>query len=108
MRLRTDHLFTLALVALMAAAASRAYDQTGPTNTLPNPYRAIENWAKMPEGRIWGAVSAVGVDPDGQSIWVLERCGAQGYVRPSQMKEGEPFNCDGSKLAPILKFDASG
>src|SRR5262245_54852534 len=24
------------------------------------------------------------------------------------MKEGEPFNCDGSKLAPILKFDSSG
>jgi sugar lactone lactonase YvrE len=107
MRLRTDHVFALVLVALVAAAASSAYEQT-PTNSLPNPYRAIENWAKMPEGRIWGGVSAVDVDRDGQSIWVLERCGAQGFIPPSQMKEGEPFNCDGSKLAPILKFDASG
>src|SRR5262249_49535712 len=27
---------------------------------------------------------------------------------PAQAKEGEPFNCDGSPLAPVLKFDASG
>jgi hypothetical protein len=108
MRRRTGHLFALALVALVAAASS-AYDQTiSPTNSLPNPYRGIENWAKMPEGRIWGAVSAADIDPDGQSVWVLERCGAQGFIPPSQMKEGEPFNCDGTKLAPILKFDASG
>src|SRR6266545_370854 len=88
-RLRTNQLFALSLVALIAAAASSAYDQTGPTNSLPNPYRSIENWAKMPEGRIWGSTSAVDIDPDGQSMWVLERCGAQGFIPPSQMKEGE-------------------
>ena len=107
-RLRTNQLFALSLVALIAAAASSAYDQTGPTNSLPNPYRSIESWAKMPEGRIWGSTSAVDVDRDGTSVWVAERCGAQGFIPPSQMKEGEPFNCDGSKLAPILKFDATG
>jgi hypothetical protein len=107
-RLRTNQLFTLALVALIAAAASSAYDQTGPTNSLPNPYRTIEGWAKMPEGRIWGSTSAVDVDRDGTSVWVAERCGAQGFIPPSQMKEGQPFNCDGTKLAPVLKFDASG
>jgi sugar lactone lactonase YvrE len=62
----------------------------------------------MPEGRVWGSTSAVDIDPDGVSVWVLERCGAQGFIPPSQMKEGVPFNCDGSKLAPVLKFDASG
>jgi streptogramin lyase len=62
----------------------------------------------MPEGRTWGSTSAVDIDPDGVSVWILERCGAQGFIPPSQMKEGEPFNCDGSKLAPILKFDATG
>ena len=30
-RLRTNQLFALSLVALIAAAASSAYDQTGPT-----------------------------------------------------------------------------
>jgi hypothetical protein len=108
MRLRINQLFALALVALIAAAASSAYDQTGPTNSLPNPYRTIESWAKMPEGRIWGSTSAVDIDRDGTSVWVAERCGAQGFIPPSQMKEGQPFNCDGTKLAPVLKFDASG
>ena len=31
-----------------------------PTNSAPNPYRAIENWAKLPEGRIWGSTNARG------------------------------------------------
>jgi DNA-binding beta-propeller fold protein YncE len=109
MRTKPGHVYSLLLVALLATAASTAYDQAvAPTNSLPNPYRSIENWAKLPDGRIWGSTSGVDVDPDGQSVWVLERCSAQGFIPPSQMKEGVPFNCDGSKLAPILKFDASG
>jgi len=101
---------TIAFVfgALVATATSGFAQTVTPTNSLPNPYRAGENWAKMPEGRIWGSTSAVDIDPDGTSVWVLERCGAQGFIPPSQMKEGVPFNCDGSKLAPILKFDATG
>ena len=65
-----------------------------PTNDLPNPYQTIEHWFKMPEGRTWGATSAVDVDRDGKSIWVGERCGAN--------------TCLDSKLDSILKFDASG
>jgi DNA-binding beta-propeller fold protein YncE len=57
---------------------------------------------------VWGSVSAVDIDPDGTSVWIAERCGAQGFIPPSQMREGIPFNCDGSTLAPILKFDPDG
>ena len=60
----------------------------------PNPYRTIEGWAKMPEGRTWGATSAVEIDKDGKSIWVAERCGAN--------------TCLGSDLPVVLKFDPSG
>jgi DNA-binding beta-propeller fold protein YncE len=60
----------------------------------PNPYRTIEGWAKMPEGRTWGATSAVDVDKDGRSIWVAERCGAN--------------SCLGSDLPVMLKFDETG
>lgn len=60
----------------------------------PNPYRTIEGWAKMPEGRTWGATSAVDIDKDGASVWVAERCGAN--------------SCLGSDLPVVLKFDASG
>jgi streptogramin lyase len=48
----------------------------------------------MPEGRTWGATSAVEIDPDGKSIWVAERCGAN--------------SCAGSNLPAVLKFDESG
>jgi DNA-binding beta-propeller fold protein YncE len=60
----------------------------------PNPYRTIEGWAKMPEGRKWGATSAVDVDKDGKSIWVGERCGAN--------------SCLSSDLPVVLKFDEHG
>jgi sugar lactone lactonase YvrE len=59
-----------------------------------NPYRPVPDWAQMPAGRTWGATSAVDVDPDGRSIWVAERCGAN--------------SCVSSDLPAVLKFDASG
>jgi streptogramin lyase len=77
----------LVLAAVVTSAQS-------PANDLPNPYRTIEHHFKMPEGRTWGATSAVDVDKDGRSIWVGERCGAN--------------TCLGSTLPPILKFDESG
>jgi DNA-binding beta-propeller fold protein YncE len=95
------------LVAVLVAAATEAYSQvSAPTNSAPNPYHAVENWAKMPEGRTWGSTSGVAIDPDGTSVWVAERCGA--FAPPSLMKPGTPFACDGSNLPPILKFDSSG
>ena len=93
----------------VAVVSTVAFSQgVAPMNSLPNPYRAVENWAQLPDGRVWGAVSAVDIDPDGSSVWVAERCGAQGFVPLARWKEGTPFNCHGSKLDPILKFDASG
>src|SRR3989441_7794288 len=75
--------FTLAGAVVAAVATAQA-----------NPYRTVEGWAKMPEGRTWGATSAVEVAPDGRSIWVAERCGAN--------------TCAGSTLPAILLFDESG
>jgi DNA-binding beta-propeller fold protein YncE len=60
----------------------------------PNPYKTVEGWARMPEGRTWGSTSAVDIDKDGKSIWVAERCGAN--------------DCVESKLDPVLKFDEHG
>jgi sugar lactone lactonase YvrE len=68
--------------------------QTAPTNNAPNPYKTVEGWAKMPEGRAWGSTSAVDIDKDGESIWVAERCSTN--------------SCLNSTLDPILKFDKSG
>ncbi|HET9949637.1 MAG TPA: 6-bladed beta-propeller, partial [Longimicrobiales bacterium] len=86
---------TAALTLLPAVAAAQA--DMAPTNDLPNPYRTISGWAKMPAGRSWGSTSAVDVDPDGVSIWVAERCSAN--------TRGCLTN---SNLDPVLKFDANG
>jgi hypothetical protein len=91
----TTQSLRFAAVALFAISAGAVYSQTAaPTNSLPNPYRSVENWAKMPQGRTWGSTAGVSIDPDGASVWVAERCGAN--------------TCAGSNLAAVLKFDASG
>ena len=78
----------IALAVLPAAGADLAQN-----DQIPNPYRAEQGWARMPEGRTWGSTSAVEIDRDGH-IWVAERCGAN--------------TCAGSPLAPVLQFDRSG
>lgn len=52
------------------------------------------DWAVLPEGRTWGAVTGVHPDPDGRHIWVLDRCGAN--------------TCLDSSLSPIFKIDLAG
>jgi sugar lactone lactonase YvrE len=79
---------------VVAVAMSGGQVAAQPANAQPNPYRTVEGWAKMPEGRTWGATSAVEVAPDGRSIWVAERCAAN--------------TCAGSTLPAILLFDDSG
>ena len=84
------------LEPLVVAARGAAESAASPTNGAPNPYRTVENWAKLPEGRMWGSLSAVDIDKDGKSIWVAERCG------------GNSACLDSPTVDPILKFDSSG
>ena len=87
------HQTAMILIAL-APAAARAQADMAPINDRPNPYQTIEGWAKLPDGRVWGSTSAVGIDRDGKSIWVAERCGTN--------------SCANSMLPPVLKFDEIG
>jgi len=85
---RLRHSLALTVAIALALVGTEALTQAvAPTNVGPNPYRTIEGWAKMPEGRIWGSTAAVDIDPDGSSIWVAERCAAQGFIPASQMRE---------------------
>ncbi len=84
----------------VAPTQGAAAPATVPTNDAPNPYVTEEGWAKMPAGRTWGATSAVDIDPDGHSIWVAERCGANTCWN---VAEGKP-----SPLDVVLKFDPAG
>jgi hypothetical protein len=96
-----------AVGAAFILSAVAAYSQSSaPVNDRPNPYKSIENWAKLPDGRTWGSTSAVDIDRDGSTVWVAERCGHVGG--PGQTQPGGALACDGSNLNPVLKFDASG
>ena len=79
---------TLAVVLVAVAVMSGRE-----VSAQSNPYRPGENWGRLPEGRTFGNVIGVDVDRSG-NVWVFERCGGD--------------TCEGSKLAPILQFDASG
>lgn len=75
------HTFRLALAAALLVSGARGLAQEGPaTRTLPNPYRLDEGWAKLPEGRTWGATIGDDMDRDGKSVWVFERCGTAGRL----------------------------
>ena len=76
------------LTYLLAAAAYAS----GPGN-LPQPYRIVNDYFKLPEGRPWGQVASVDVAPNGH-IWIFERCGGRA--------------CNDSTLDPIIEFDQSG
>ncbi|MGQ0736406.1 MAG: peptidyl-alpha-hydroxyglycine alpha-amidating lyase family protein [Acidobacteriota bacterium] len=87
-------------IALSIGTSLIAQATQAPTNDAPNPFQTIENHFKMPEGRTWGATSAVDVAPDGQTIWVAERCGAN-TCWDAQAGRFSPLNV-------VLKFDQSG
>src|SRR5580704_13029834 len=82
------------VVAFLALSQGTVYAQAGAQpNSQPNPYRTVEHWFTLPEGRTMGSTSSVFVAPGGH-VWVAERCGVNG--------------CAGSNLAPVLEFDPSG
>lgn len=86
----------LQIRTLVMACAATILAQGVPANDVSNPYRTVENHFKLPEGRMWGAISAVEIDKDGKSIWVAERCGGN---------SGCPAN---ATVDLVLLFDASG
>jgi sugar lactone lactonase YvrE len=78
-----------------------------PSDTLvaqtsgPSPYRLVDDWAKLPDGRRMGAVGKVTMDPDGQHVWAVIRCDAFGPGRVGN-------ECVDSDLDPIIKFNLDG
>ena len=84
----------LIIVALCAAPAVFA-------QSLPNPYRLVDGWAKLPDGRQMGAVGDVTIDADGKHVWAVIRCDASAPERFGN-------ECLDSDLDPIVKFDLDG
>src|SRR5438552_1901984 len=86
---------TLAAMAFLpvAAMAQPADQPKAEPNPKANRYAEVANFFKLPPGRSMGSSSAVAGDSHG-NIWVVDRCGAN--------------DCAGSKLDPVMEFDAKG
>jgi sugar lactone lactonase YvrE len=85
----------LALSSLLSISLGLQAQTVGnPTNDHPNPYETINDFFELPGDREWGATSAVDIDPDGESIWVAERCSSN--------------SCATSNVDPVIKYDKDG
>ena len=93
-RARCTLLAGLSAVVALSGWTITAQAPVTPTNDLPNPYRTVDSYFTLPDGRAWGSTSTVDIDRDGKSIWVAERCGAN--------------SCAGSNRPVVYKFDSSG
>jgi hypothetical protein len=105
-RMRLLILMTPAAMTLFSADVY-AQNDVQPTNDLPNPYQTIAPWGKLPEGRTWGALNGVAIDNDGESVWVVSRCGANPDV-PAGVWPFTYDSCAGSTVPPVMKFDSAG
>jgi len=84
--------------AIVAAAAAVPLDGSAQM-TAPNPYAVVDGpWGELPEGRVWGATSAVYPSPDGMTMWVAERCGANVCDDPDGPDSVLQYDLDGRLL----------
>ncbi len=88
-RVRSTGMF-LGFAALGVMGAGEASAQA----VANNPYGVIYDWGELPGDRKMGVVTGVQPDPDGEHLWILERCGGN--------------QCAGSDLSPIHKLDMEG
>jgi sugar lactone lactonase YvrE len=88
-----------AVAALAMLATGLDAQDVEPVNHLPNPYETVRNWGVLPEGREWGSVPAVHIDPDGRTLWVLDRCGTLSWQSVGVS------SCAGQSLPPVMRFD---
>ncbi|MEX1256365.1 MAG: peptidyl-alpha-hydroxyglycine alpha-amidating lyase family protein [Gemmatimonadota bacterium] len=66
---------------------------------IPNPYAVADStFGELPEGRSWGAMSAVYTGPDGRTIWAMDRCGANGCVGREEVDMIFRFDLEGRLL----------
>lgn len=91
-RTRTRGARPAALVLTLFALATSLEAQDTPWRV------ESEAWGQLPSGRTWGALSAVYPAPDGRTMWVAERCGANSCVGRESVDPIMQFDLDGRLL----------
>ena len=93
-RTKKLYLWLTAVLVLSFSTVTWSQKTKYPMNDHPNPYRTINGYFDLPGDRTWGATGAIDIAPDGESIWVAERCGTN--------------SCAGSDIDPVVNFDQDG
>jgi len=66
---------------------------------IGNPYVEVDStFGELPEGRAWGATSAVYPGPGGTTIWAADRCGANTCVGREELDMIHQFDLEGRLL----------
>jgi len=97
MHLSSDRIGRIALCALLVLSVPILVvfqEKSSAQAVSENPYQVIFHWGDLPDGREMGVVTGVHPDPDGEHIWIVERCSTN--------------QCAGSDLPPIHKMDREG
>jgi DNA-binding beta-propeller fold protein YncE len=89
-------------LVLFARLALSLVPSTAFSQVPPNPYRIVEGWAHLPDGKPMGAVGKVAMAPDGRHVWAIVRC--------DRLQDPARFGdeCRDSKTDPILQFSPEG
>src|SRR5271166_6131489 len=95
----------MAAFVIGATAFAQAPSLLGhpPNDELPNPYRTLRDWAELPKGMTWPAITGVLEGSDGR-LYVLGRChenSCAGRTEPSVLiynQDGKLLNSWGSGM----------
>ena len=93
-RSKTSFMAYAAVLSIIFSDAAWPQKTKNPMNDHPNPYDTINGYFDLPGDRTWGATGAIDISPDGETIWVAERCGTN--------------SCAGSDIDPVVNFDQEG
>ena len=101
--MKFGHVLLAALGLIVIAAVVSPPGTNGAlAQSLPNPYRIVDGWAQLPNGRQMGAVGKVAIDPDGRHIWAVIRCDP--LADPARFGD----ECRDSKTDSVYKFSPDG
>ncbi|MEX2526039.1 MAG: peptidyl-alpha-hydroxyglycine alpha-amidating lyase family protein [Gemmatimonadota bacterium] len=87
--------FMAATAAIFLTACTPA-DERPDGHASPTWTEVDAAWGELPDGRSYGAVSALYPSPDGESMWVAERCGQNDCADRPEMDPVLHFNLDGT------------
>ena len=92
----------IGLAAALSLVALRGGGDIVVAQALPNPYRIVDGWAQLPNGRAMGAVGKAAIDRDGRHLWAVIRCEA--LADPARFGD----ECRDSKTDSVYKFGPDG